>query len=218
MTMRGQTIAIEGVSCAGKTTLVERLSRELPAAVVPELPAFGRNLFKSFDSRDGIIYNGQLSIGLERVRMVGAIGLSRLCDNVILDRSFLSTLAVNYGAVDVIGRSAFQDIARNVLSELTEYDLSVPDKTLYLSVDGGTVQERNETRVPRLADYWTDQARVERQNEFYHTLTGLDGFAYVDANRDRAAVYDDSIEFVQSEQRLSADALVASIELFVNKI
>lgn len=190
----------------------------LPRKDGSELPAFGRNLFKSFDSRDGIIYNGQLSIGLERVRMVGAIGLSRLCDNVILDRSFLSTLAVNYGAVDVIGRSAFQDIARNVLSELTEYDLSVPDKTLYLSVDGGTVQERNETRVPRLDDYWTDQARVERQNEFYHTLTGLDGFAYVDANRDRTVVYDDSIEFVQSEQRLSADALVASIELFVNKI
>lgn len=218
MTKRGQTIAVEGVCCAGKTTLVESLSKELPAAVVPELPAFGRNLFRSFDSRDDIIYNGQLSIGMEKVRMMGAIGLSKLCNNVILDRSFLSTLAVNYGAVDVIGKSALQDMARNVLSGLTEYDLSVPDKTLYLSVDGGTVQERNETRVPRLADYWTDQARVERQNEFYQTLTGLDGFAYVDANRDRTAVYDDSFEFVQSEQRLSVDALVASIEFFVNKI
>jgi len=218
MTKRGQTIAVEGVCCAGKSTLVESLSRELPAAVIPELPVFGRNLFKSFDSKNDIIYNGHLSIGMEKVRMMAATGLSRLCNNVILDRSFLSTLAVNYGAVDVIGKSVFQDIARNVLSGLTEYDLPVPNKTLYLSVDGGTVQERNETRVPRLADYWTSEARVERQNEFYHTLTGLDGFACIDASRDRAAVYDDSFKFVQSEQRLSVDALVASIEFFVDKI
>lgn len=215
---RGETIAVEGVCCAGKTTLVQRLSAELRTGVIPELPAFGRNLFKAFDTKEGIIHNGQLSIGMEGVRMFGALGLSQLCSRVILDRSILSTLAVNYGAVDIIGKPAFLDIANNALCEIGEEELPVPDKILYLAVDGKTVEKRNETRVPRLDDYWTNRGRVERQNEFYQALTDLNGFAYIDGDRDRSEVLIDSCDFALSEHRISVDALVTTIETFVKHV
>lgn len=215
---RGEIIAVEGVCCAGKTTLVTGLSRKFKTTVMPELPAFGRNLFQPFESKDNILHNGYTSIGLEKVRMIGALGLSELSRHVILDRSIMSALAINYGAIDVLGAPAFRGLAGAILSELGTEKIATPNKMFYISVDGQVVEERNRNRVPQLEEYWTDSRRVDRQNEFYEHLRGLDGVVFIDGAQTHDEVLDDCSSHIVSDERICGDALTARIESFVRHI
>ena len=215
---RGEITAVEGVCCAGKTTLITNLSRNFGSAVVPELPAFGRNLFQPFDGKESILYNGYTSIGLEKVRMVGALGLSELSDRVLMDRGILSTLAINYGAIDILGAPAFSGLAYSVLAEVESKRLAIPDKVLYISVDVQIVEKRNRHRTPRLESYWTESKRVDRQNDFYQHLAALNGVAYIDGARPHNEVLEDCSEYMVQSNVLCAEALTARIEEFTKLV
>lgn len=215
---RGEIVAVEGVCCAGKTTLIGSLSRNFKTTVVPELPAFGRNLFRPFDGKESILHNGYTSIGLEKVRMVGALGLSGLSDQVLMDRSIISTLAINYGAIDIIGAPAFSELAHAVLSEIENGKLATPDKMLYIGVNGQVIEERNESRTPRLEPYWTNSKRVDRQNDFYQHLVGLDGIAYIDGARPHTEVLSDCSAYIVHDDVMCTEALTAQIENFVKLV
>jgi thymidylate kinase len=214
MAARGETIALEGVCCAGKTTLVRQLSSHLEAGVIPELPEFGRNLFRPFTNGEAILYNGRKSIAIEKVRMMGANALSKIAGYAILDRSVLSTLALGYGAIDLIGTSGYQELAEEVLSEVHTGELPFPDKTLYISVDGATVQKRNETRIPRLDDYWVNPERIERQNEFYRSLSRVAGVELINGAREHREVLTDVIEQSVNAPMASSSDMALAIEEF----
>lgn len=216
--MRGEIIAVEGVCCAGKSTIVKRLASHLTAGVVPELPEFGRNLFKPFQDGENILYNGYRSISIEQVRMKAALGLNDLAAYVLLDRSFLSTLALGYGAIDLIGTAAYRELADRVLSVVRTNVLSVPDKTLYINVDGNTVQKRNEIRVPPLGEYWVNPRRVERQNYFYQSLSIIDGVETVDGARSREEVVSNCVDLSQTPTTISKKELIIVVEKFSNHI
>lgn len=215
---RGEIVAVEGVCCAGKTTLVGNLSRIFKTTIVPELPAFGRNLFRPFDSKESILHNGYTSIGLEKVRMMGALGLSELSDHVLMDRSIISALAINYGAIDILGAPAFFGLAHAVLGEIENGKLAIPDKMLYIGVDGHVVEKRNESRAPRLEPYWTNIKRVDRQNDFYQHLVGLKGIAYIDGARPHTEVLGDCSAYIVQDDAICTEALTAQIEDFVKLI
>lgn len=215
MSKKGEILALEGVCCAGKTTIVKQLAAHFKAGVVPELPEFGRNLFRPFADGEAILYNGNRSIEIEKVRMLGAIGLSKIVEHVILDRSFLSTLALGYGAIDLVGTSGYRGLTEKVLSAMESEELPLPDKTLYISVDGQTVSERNETRVPKLDGYWVDPRRVERQNAFYESISVVDGIEIVDGARDRGMVLEDCIERSQDSPVASSEDVVLAIKDFM---
>ena len=215
---RGEVVAVEGVCCAGKTTLIGSLSRNFKTTVVPELPAFGRNLFQPFDSRESILHNGYTSIGLEKVRMIGALGLSEVSNHVLMDRSIISTLAINYGAIDILGAPAFSGLAHAVLREIENGRLAAPDKMLYIGVDGHIVEERNESRTPRLEPYWTNSKRVDRQNDFYQHLVGLDGIACIDGAQSHAEVLSDCSAYLVRDGVICTEALTAEIEDFVKLV
>lgn len=214
MANRGTVIALEGVCCAGKSTIVKRLAAHLKAGVIPELPEFGRNLFKPFTSSEAVEYNGHRSVPIEMVRMAGAFGLSQYAEYVVLDRSFLSTLALGYGAIDLIGPEAYQGLARRVLSVIHSRELAVPDRTLYISVNEVTVQQRNLTRVPPLDDYWVDPERVRRQNEFYRGISVADGIEVIDAARELEIVLADCINLAVHAPVASSYQILEAIEAF----
>lgn len=215
---RGKVIAVEGVCCAGKTTLVKGLSGRLSAGVIPELPEFGRNLFRPFKDSGDVIYNSNVSIPIEKVRMVGAVGLSQVANHVVMDRCFLSTLALGYGAIDVIGTAEYLSIAKTVLSQVNNGDMPIPDKVLYLGIDGATVEQRNRTRAPQLDEYWTNCDRVDRQNQFYSHLSASSGVTVVNAARPQGAVLIDCIDHARSPECTSQETMVNTIQDFITAI
>ncbi len=213
--MAGKIRVIEGVCCAGKTTLIRQMAAELKAGVVPELPEFGRNLLRPFTDGDAVYENGCRSIPIEIVRMMGAIGLSKIAEHVIMDRSYISTLALGYGAIDLIGSRAYRILTEKVLTSICSGELPVADNTFYVSVDIETVQMRNETRVPKLDGYWVDPARIERQNAFYRNLAQAEGIQIIDGARAREEVLADCIDLARSPlPTQNVDKLVIAIEEF----
>ena len=141
-------IGVEGVCCSGKTTIIRQLSSCLKTAVVPELPEFGRNLFKPFTTGENIFYNGSKSVGIEKIRMETAEKLTNIAPYVILDRSFISTLMLAYSAIDLIGVGPYLEIIDDVLTSIDDGGLLIPEKILYISVDSRTVLERNKNPSP----------------------------------------------------------------------
>jgi len=191
--MSGKIITLEGVCCAGKTTLLRKLAESLKAGTVPELPEYARQLLKPFKDKDAILYNEHRAIDVEKIRMLCAIGLSKIADCVILDRSFLSRLSLAYGAIDMIGVNAYCDLASEVLSAMRSEELPMPDKVLYISVNTDTVQDRNAIRSPQLDAYWVKPDRITRQNEFYQALVNITAIELIQGDRKREEVLADCI-------------------------
>ncbi len=217
--MRGEIRALEGVCCAGKTTLIKQLAKQLGAAVVPELPEFGRNLFLPFNSPDNVRLNAFNSVNLEKIRMRAAYGLTEITPHIVMDRSFLSTLALGYGAIDLIGPPSFKELADRVLTAMMNDELPTPHKTLYISVDSETVQKRNETRSPKLDEYWVNPERIKRQNEFYRNLSHVTGIEIIDGGRPREEVLADCLEkSLDPLATISTWEAVATVQDFTNNI
>ena len=214
MATPGEIVALEGVCCAGKTTLIKSMSKELGAGVIPELPEFGRNLFLPFNGRESIARNSQDSIPIEKVRVTAAVGLSAIASHVIMDRSFFSTLALGYGAVDITGPEAYRKLVDSVVDMMRTGEMPLPDKVLCVKVDVNTVKQRNQSRTPPLDDYWIDGSRITRQNEFYSGLQGLPGVAMVNGNADRESVLNGCLGTVRLAGSLSLRETVESIEGF----
>jgi hypothetical protein len=124
-------------------------------------------------------------------------------------------LAINYGAIDLIGPYNYRGLARKVISAMQSGELPLPHKALYISVDGDTVQRRNETRVPKLDNYWVNPDRIDRQNEFYHSLMGIEGIELVNGAREREDVLEDCVERSLKDSVISNNQdVVTAIEEF----
>jgi thymidylate kinase len=211
--------AIEGVCCAGKTTLLKRLAAQQHAAVVPETSEFARSIFQPFDNGKNILSNALASMPIERIRMQAAADLSKVTGHAILDRSFLSTLALGYGAIDLIGKTSFQHLSRAVIEEIRRDRLTVPNRVLYIRVDSTTVQKRNETRRPPLDPYWVASERIDRQNVFYQHLSEKAGLTAVDGTRSAESVLTECTAHLQvGSSGVTARGLAKALENFATNV
>lgn len=216
--MKGEIIAVEGVCCSGKTTIIRQLSSCLKTATVPELPEFGRNLFKPFTSGENILYNGSKSVGLEKIRMETAEKLTNISPYVLLDRSFISTLMLAYSAIDLIGVGPYLELVDDVLNSIENGELLIPEKVLYISVDSNTVQDRNKTRVPSLEEYWTNPERINRQNDFYSSLSNIDGIKTINGAQERNIVLEDCITSIKDPAKITQKELLSVVNNFKQRV
>lgn len=216
--MKGEMVAIEGVCCSGKTTIIRQLSSCLKTAVVPELPEFGRNLFKTFTSGENIFYNGSKSVGIEKIRMETAEKLTNITPYVILDRSFVSTLMLAYSAIDLIGVGPYLEIVDDVLTSIDNRELLIPDKILYISIDGKTVQDRNKTRIPSLDEYWVNPERINRQNDFCSAISNIDGIKTINGIQEQNIVLEDCINSIKDHSKITQKELLSVINNFKQRV
>lgn len=210
----GKLVTLEGVCCSGKTTLCGQLSRRLKSGVVPELPAFARNLFLSSRDAPSLIHNSHLSIALEGIRMSTASALRELAGHVVLDRGILSVLALHFGAIDIIGATSYLDLSQAVRQALCDGIVAMPDVVICLAIEGSSVIQRNAKRNPPLPDYWVHPDRIGRQNEFYRHISRASGVRLVDASRDAEDLLAECLEIVQTPSRCCIREIVHIIEIF----
>ena len=177
--MKGKIIIIDGVSNSGKTTLCNNLVNK-DNILVEEVPKFVRNHPQIFNGQDmpplprnkeEELENQKFILNAEIERIKMAYYIVNSGKNAILDRSFLSTVAIAHSFDDCKNMSGTYMNALLLLKEYTNFikNLMLDSKIDYiiLVTDTKTVEERNNSREKILSKEWIDKELIEKQNNFF---------------------------------------------------
>ncbi len=152
MTAEPLLVAVEGPCCAGKTTLVSALSRELSGLRVCRVPCYadylggGRFLPREIPqsaAEDAAAFTQLLTIDHDRIEAT----LTRTSDAelVLLDRSVHTLLAHRYAIEQVTGLPCYQQAVDAAHRDAT---IIWPSVVVYLDVAEAVVAQRNRGKFP----------------------------------------------------------------------
>lgn len=170
--MAGKIIALEGVSCSGKTTLCENLRKKTGCAIIAEAPLFAGGEEKCpgpANSKEESRRNELFYLEIELARWKEAVNYSKTGSDVLLDRSILSLLTISYALEKTKGFDTFNIAFNDVIKSIRDNKLGLPDLILHLEYRPHLYLERNRYRSNTLSDSWIEKSFNDKQNEFYQT-------------------------------------------------
>lgn len=187
-------VAVEGSSYVGKTTIVDRFSKE-GFDTIPEFDAFGP-FMPAGDSYESLKNAALDVVGRERIRtaMLGRIAST---DLVVSDRSLFSLVTYEDMMIHVAGteqgRQLRQDMRSFIIdtlaTEIQKGDIVLPDAIVTLKIDS---KEEFESRVKRRGitpvkylSYFSVQQLIANQAHQYSKLTlGKESSSIIDLSND----------------------------------
>ena len=164
-------IFIEGVCGTGKTTILNSLSKKMPAFTIPELPEFNRSLLSPFTSEENIKYNFQQYIKHEIIReSIFSCSLIQEFNYVIADRSYFSIIALALSMIDYIGKDFIKLVISNVIERIKSSLYYTPNKVLILVANYDTIYKRIKNKPKTMSPIWFEESRIKPQVDFYNYL------------------------------------------------
>jgi nucleoside-diphosphate kinase len=159
-------VAIEGISCSGKTTLAQGLA-QFRAAIIPESTTFCSVFPQPPSTPEQARANEQFCLEVERTRQA----FERTCccpsSAVVYDRTYLSVLAISWSYLPECGANTFRLLVTEVLRTLQDEALCPPDLYLYIDLPLAYFEPRNRGRASPLTGFWADLRVLARQREFF---------------------------------------------------
>lgn len=175
--MNGKIFIIDGISNSGKTSFCEFL-RENGYCVVEEAPAFIEKNVALGDLADTVPktldeekknQDVLFDVEMERLRVAKDSAMSG--KNVVMDRSFLSTVAMAYALDISLPFKGAYDYARELekrfLAEVNGIDKSVSVNFVFFDVNREVLLERNKSRRKTLDAEWIDEDFLKKQNHLF---------------------------------------------------
>jgi len=175
--MVGRIIIIDGISNSGKTTfcnyLVEagfRVVEEAPDFIDnnKELGVLSNSVPKTLDeekNNQNILFNAEL------MRLKIAKEYAMGSKNVIMDRSFLSTVAMAYALEkDLPFKGAYdysKVLEKKYLEEIKSVSQSVTISFIFFDVNRDVLMERNQKRKKELSLEWIDEEFLNKQRHSF---------------------------------------------------
>ena len=183
--MNGKLIIIDGISNAGKTTLCTTLSKagvvlidEVPRFIEINCEKYGLKLSPTMPQTiEEEKYNQQILFRAEIDRLKMASDIVKTGTSAVLDRTFLSTVAIAY-AFD--SQNSFNGSYDNARELLKEYILQIESLfkqenvlVFFLDVDKDKIQERNLSRAKPLTEDWIDNDFLDKQRSFFKAISSV---------------------------------------------
>jgi deoxyadenosine/deoxycytidine kinase len=155
-------IVVEGLPCAGKTTLCARLKDQMGLALVPELAQFlgkeerfpgdGKTCEEVYRIADWFLKKE--TARYDRARML----LKR--SPTVMDRSFFTILTYNY-AYQLLNRiTPYEKLNRTVEQYIADGTFITPQLLIMLSISPDVLRKRRAKRIyvspESLPDFWLD--------------------------------------------------------------
>lgn len=179
----GKIAIIEGTSCVGKTTLCESLERQgwivLPEAIryLEREKNQKQNEVETqgADSEEKEIYMQDQFFRIERQKIIEANQLKKQGKNVVIDKSFIATVAT---AKAFERQKGFKGTFKRaylkyceLLQELEMNGLIECDVFLLLTSNYNTIVKRNNTRSHVLNGIWIEEETIKNQRDILEKMT-----------------------------------------------
>jgi len=194
-------IVVEGLPCAGKTSLAKSIVKECKSySLVNEIAARLGNGEKFPGNARNILDAERINmwfIRKESERINEAKQLSSVTD-VLIDRSFPSHLAYCYAYAIFNSLDIFDKTYEMYEAALKSELLELPDVFLYLRIDPSTMLKRLASRVYEdkraiLPDFWVNRSYLTHLNKaydvFFDNIKKYVPTRVIDANQTHEAVY-----------------------------
>jgi len=173
-------IGIEGIVCAGKSTLVAELCKSHLFAVVEEYGVFtkGHSNFPHFPPKniDDIITADKYFIGIEKMRYdyLQSLMTTDIHTHIVVDRTYHSCLAFDYAVSKFVDFNAME-YSTKCWSDALKIE---PHITIILDIDIQTMLERNKKRNKELFTHFKNRSFCKSQRDYYLRLTKQDSTHY----------------------------------------
>lgn len=175
--MAGRIIIVDGISNSGKTTFCDYLGI-MGYSIVEEAPDFIRKnkdlgvlsntVPKTLDEEKS---NQKLLLNAELMRLNIAKDYAMNEKNVIMDRSFLSTVAMAFALEkDLPFKGAYdysKILEKEYLEELKSISKSVCISFIFFDVNRDVLLERNQKRENELSLEWIDEDFLNKQKHSF---------------------------------------------------
>lgn len=185
--MNGNIIIIDGISNSGKTSFCEYLSKK-GYILIEEVPLFIKNNRDKYDMLPSTIpksideekNNQQILLNAEYGRLFQAEKLALNGKNVVMDRSFFSTVSMAYALEkDTPFKGAYENakkLAKDYLLALQKILKRIDVSFVVFDVDKKTLLDRNLKREKPLNLEWIEEHFLDKQrisfNAFMNALNG----------------------------------------------
>ena len=179
----GKIVIIEGTSCVGKTTLCKKLEKQ-DWVVLPEAIRYLEKERKQknneietpgAESEEEEIYIQEQFFRIERQKIIEANRLKKEGKNVVIDKSFIATVAT---AKAFERQKNFKGTFRrayfrycDLLLELNKNGLVECDFFFLLVADYATILKRNTMRNHVLNGIWIEEDTVKTQRDILEKMT-----------------------------------------------
>lgn len=175
---RGKIILIEGVSCAGKTTVCRRLSEEKEYHIIPEAIRYIERItgkqheeaLPTPTNEDEEKRNQKILFNVELQKIREANELANSGKDVVIDKSLIAVMATAFAFEKMNGyKTSFAmsiDLFKKFLGILKKEKMIFCDMFLYLDADKDVLESRNYRREHVLDNFWINEELLKYQHIF----------------------------------------------------
>jgi deoxyadenosine/deoxycytidine kinase len=165
--MKGSFYVIEGICCAGKTTLGRFLAERFGLRFLSEASEWVKETRPVPLTYEQARENERYFLEIERQRYSQAKKWLNEGKSVIADRDIISTLCIAFGYKQQKKIDTFDELFSDVVDYIKVGYFYPPNLYLYLSVNNQTVEKRNQLRANTLGDFWIGDEILQAHREFY---------------------------------------------------
>ncbi len=206
--MTYKIIALEGVCGSGKTTLTKMLASYFKGIIIPELPELNRSALS-----ENIQTNFIKSLSHEIFRESPLTVKINNIDYIFMDRCSLSLLANSYGMCDCFNDNFLKDYLDEIIENVINGKLVIPDMILYLDVNHYITQIRNDQKNKVINELWIHKDRIKKQKKIYQYFIDKNIFYIINAQNDINNVFHQSLNLCMNFKSINKDDFIETLKL-----